>query len=91
MRHLLVNGEHDQDQDQEHDDEQGSREEGLPRSALASSSVDGVDYVAAGLFDFFQLEKVPLLRFEEQLVERAEPMSALVKAGVLPLDRFFHQ
>ncbi len=53
--------------------------------------VDGVDDVAAGLFNFFELEKLPLLGFEQQLVKGAEAMGALVEARVLPLDRFLHQ
>ena len=35
------------------------------QSTLASSLIDGVDDVAASLFDFFELEKVPLLGFEQ--------------------------
>ena len=49
------------------------------------------DDVAAGLFHFFELEKVPLLGFEQQVVEGAKAVGALIETRMLPLDRFFHQ
>jgi uncharacterized protein len=48
-----------------------------------------MDDVASGLFDFFELEKVSLLRFEQQLVEATETMRALVEAGVQRVPELF--
>ena len=58
----------------------------LPRFLL-----DRVDDVGAGLFIVLELEETALLRFEEKFIEGAEPVRALIKAGVLAFDGLFHE
>ena len=48
------------------------------------------DDVGAGLFVVLEFSKPALLRFEEELVEGAKAMRALIEARVLSLDRLLN-